>query len=107
MERLDYEFTAGQPARGRTISGVVSSGDLEVLLEPGSAGRTTVAVQTSVDGYGATWQALLARVFGAGDLPAARIEINDNGATPGVVRMRIEQAYEQVNGGAAGGGGAA
>jgi malonate decarboxylase delta subunit len=54
-----------------------------------------------VDGYGATWNALLERVFGAGDLPAARIEINDNGATPGVVRMRIEQAYEQVknNGG--------
>jgi malonate decarboxylase delta subunit len=42
---------------------------------------------------------LLDRVFGAGDLPAARIEINDNGATPGVVRMRIEQAYEQVNNG--------
>jgi malonate decarboxylase delta subunit len=86
----------GQPAPGRTVSGVVSSGDLEVLLEPAAAGRTTVAVQTSVDGYGATWKALLERVFGAGDLPAARIEINDNGATPGVVRMRIEQAYEQA-----------
>jgi len=94
MERLEYEFAAGQPARGRTVSGVVSSGDLEVLLEPAAAGRTTIAVQTSVDGYGATWKALLERVFGAGDLPAARIEINDNGATPGVVRMRIEQAYE-------------
>jgi len=101
MERLDYQFAAGQPAPGRTVCGVVSSGDLEVLLEPGSAGRTTIAVQTSVDGYGATWNALLERVFGAGDMPAARIEINDNGATPGVVRMRIEQAYEQVrnNGG--------
>jgi malonate decarboxylase delta subunit len=97
MERLEYEFAAGQPAAGRTVSGVVSSGDLEVLLEPAPAGRTHVAVQTSVDGYGATWQALLERVFGAGTLPAARIEINDNGATPGVVRMRIEQAYEQTN----------
>jgi len=96
MERLNYEFAAGQPAAGRTVSGVVASGDLEVLLEPAGAGRTTVAVQTSVDGYGATWKALLERVFGAGDLPAARIEINDNGATPGVVRMRIEQAYEQA-----------
>ena len=101
MERLDYEFAAGQPAPARTVCGVVSSGDLEGLLEPGAAGRTSVSVQTSVDGYGATWKALLERVFGAGDLPAARIEINDNGATPGVVRMRIEQAYEQVrnNGG--------
>ena len=98
MERLEYEFAAAQPARGRPVSGDVSSGDLEVLLEPAAAGRTTIAVQTSVDGYGATWRALLGRVFGAGDLPAARIEINDNGATPGVVRMRIEQAYEQAHG---------
>jgi len=96
MEKLAYTFAAGQPAAGRTVTGVVSSGDLEVLLEPGAPGATTVAVQTSVDGYGANWNALLERVFGAGSLPAARIEINDNGATPGVVRMRIEQAFEEV-----------
>ena len=65
-------------------------------MEPGVAGKTTIAVQTSVDGYGGTWKALLERVFGQGDLPAARIEINDNGATPGVVRMRIEQAFEEA-----------
>jgi malonate decarboxylase delta subunit len=97
MERLEYEFAAGQPALGRTVTGVVASGDLEVLLEPSDTGRTTIAVQTSVDGYGATWTALLERVFGPGSLPAARIEINDNGATPGVVRMRIEQAYEEAS----------
>jgi len=96
MERLQFEFGAGQPLSGRTVAGVVASGDLEVLLEPGDAGRTTVAVQTSVDGYGGNWKALLERVFGPGSLPAARIEINDNGATPGVVRMRIEQAFEEV-----------
>ena len=97
MERMEYEFGAGQPALGRTVAGVVASGDLEVLLEPGLAGRTTIAVQTSVNGYGGNWKALLERVFGPGTLPAARIEINDNGATPGVVRMRIEQAFEEVN----------
>jgi malonate decarboxylase delta subunit len=100
MEKLEYTFAAGQPAPGRAVTGVVASGDLEVLLEPGQAGSTTVAVQTSVDGYGANWTALLERVLGPGTLPAARIEINDNGATPGVVRMRIEQAFEeQANGG--------
>jgi malonate decarboxylase delta subunit len=96
MERLDFEFGAAQPAQGRTVTGVVASGDLEVLLEPGVAGKTTIEVQTSVDGYGGTWKALLERVFGQGDFPAARIEINDNGATPGVVRMRIEQAFEEA-----------
>lgn len=96
MEKLEFTFAAGQPAPGRTVTGVVASGDLEVLLEPGRDGTTTVAVQTSVDGYGGNWTALLERVFGTGTLPAARIEINDNGATPGVVRMRIEQAFEEV-----------
>jgi malonate decarboxylase delta subunit len=96
MEKLQFEFAAGQPAAGRTVTGVVASGDLEVLLEPGAAGSTSIAVQTSVDGYGATWKALLERVFADGTLPAARIEINDNGATPGVVRMRIEQAFEEA-----------
>jgi malonate decarboxylase delta subunit len=44
MERLDYEFAAGQPAAGRTVSGVVASGDLEVSLEPAGTGQTKVAV---------------------------------------------------------------
>ena len=98
IEQLLACRRSGQPAADRSVTGVVSSGDLEVLLEPGSAGATTVAVQTSVDGYGSNWSALLERVLGPGTLPAARIEINDNGATPGVVRMRIEQAFEEANG---------
>ncbi|MBA5689867.1 malonate decarboxylase subunit delta [Rugamonas apoptosis] len=96
MERLEFEFDAGPPAPARAVVGVVASGDLEVLLEPGAIGKTTVAVQTSVDGYGGTWKALLERVLGAVSLPAAHLEINDNGATPGVVRMRIEQAFEEA-----------
>jgi malonate decarboxylase delta subunit len=43
----------------------------------------------------------LLRVFGGEPLPAARIAINDCGATPGVVRMRIEQAYEELQAGRA------
>ncbi|MRV73863.1 malonate decarboxylase subunit delta [Duganella sp. FT92W] len=96
MEQLQFEYAAGRPAAGRALAGVVSSGDLEVLLEPAPAGRTTVLVQTSVNGFGATWKAVLDRMFSATALPAATIEIHDSGATPGVVRMRIEQAYEEA-----------
>jgi malonate decarboxylase delta subunit len=99
MEQLQYEFAAGLPAAGRALTGVVSSGDLEVLLEPGAGSRTTVLVQTSVNGFGAVWESLLNRVFGSAVLPAARIEIHDSGATPGVVRMRIEQAFEEAQAG--------
>ena len=96
MEKIVHQFPAGAPAARRALAGVVGSGDLEVLLEPNAAGATTVSVSTSVNGKGPVWQALLARVFGSGLLPAARIEINDCGATPGVVRMRLEQAFEEA-----------
>lgn len=97
MEQLQFDYAAGQPAAGRALAGVVASGDLEVLLEPAPAGRTTVLVQTSVSGFGTTWGAVLDRLFSADPLPAAHIEIHDSGATPGVVRMRLQQAYEQAS----------
>jgi malonate decarboxylase delta subunit len=102
MEKLEFQYSAGAPVASRVMVGVVGSGDLEVLLEPGSSGRTTVCVTTSVDGYASVWQAQLNRVF-KGDLvgsngPAVRIEINDFGATPGVVGMRIAQAFQAIRG---------
>lgn len=96
MEQLRLEFKAGAPANGRALVGVVGSGDLEVLAEPGPAGSTVVDVRTSVDGSGRLWQAQLARVFADPGLPALRLEINDFGATPGVVQMRINQILEEI-----------
>ncbi|MCL6470162.1 MAG: malonate decarboxylase acyl carrier protein, partial [Ralstonia sp.] len=69
----------------------------EVLLTPGNAGHIDVAITTSVNGMSATWQAQLARVFGSHTWPAAKIIINDFGATPAVVRLRLEQALEALN----------
>ena len=97
MEKIFYEYPAGAPAKARVLTGVVGSGDLEVLLEPHVAGLTTVSINTSVDGMGKIWDALLTRILTAALLPAARIEINDFGATPGVARLRIEQAFEELN----------
>jgi len=96
METIVLEFPAGQPVQGRALAGVVASGDLEVLLEANTAHRTVVSVTTSIDGKGRLWQAVLERIFGDGSLPAAKLEINDSGATPGVVQMRIGQVFEQL-----------
>ena len=96
MEHLDFQFTGGAPAGRRAYAGVVGSGDLEVLLTPGNAGQIDVAITTSVNGMSATWQAQLARVFGSHPWPAAKITINDFGATPAVVRLRLEQALEAL-----------
>ncbi|MEF9482562.1 malonate decarboxylase subunit delta [Ralstonia sp. 1B3] len=96
MEHLDFQFTGGAPAARRAYAGVVGSGDLEVLT-PGNAGQIDVAITTSVNGMSATWQAQLARVFGSHAWPAAKITINDFGATPAVVRLRLEQVLESLN----------
>ena len=96
MEKIFRQYPAGAPLARRALAGVVGSGDLEVLLEPNNAGTTTIAVNTSVNGKEPVWTAVLDRIFAASGLPAVKIEINDCGATPGVVRMRIEQALEEA-----------
>ncbi|KAA1003536.1 malonate decarboxylase subunit delta [Paraburkholderia panacisoli] len=96
METIVLEFPAGQPAQGRAVAGVVASGDLEVLLEANTAQRTVVNITTSVDGKSRVWEAVLARIFGDSSLPAMKLEINDSGATPGVVQIRIGQVLEQL-----------
>ena len=76
MEKLEFQYSAGAAASRRAIVGVVGSGDLEVLLEPGTAGRTTVRVTTSVNGFGPVWQAQLDLKPGAHiTVGAATIEI--------------------------------
>lgn len=96
METLTFEFPAGQPARGRALVGCVGSGDLEVLLEPGQAGTLTIQVQTSVNGSQQRWQHVFARMFDGQTPPAVAIDIHDFGATPGVVRLRLEQGFEEI-----------
>ena len=93
METLQFEYEAKQAVARRAHVGVVGSGDLEVLIEPASAPIAQVHVRTSVDGYAQVWKAVLGRFF-AQFGRAARIEINDFGATPGTVLLRLEQAAE-------------
>jgi malonate decarboxylase delta subunit len=92
MEQIELDYPAKRKVSNRAHVGVVGSGDMEVLLEP-TEGRAHVSVRTSVDGFGATWRAVLDRFFAKYD-GAARIQINDAGGTPGLVQLRLEQAVE-------------
>jgi malonate decarboxylase delta subunit len=78
-----------------TICGVVSSGNLEILVEPNpSRNVCTVVVNTSAHGFRDIWEAVLhdfALRHAAGGLG---ITINDAGATPAVVSLRLDQAFE-------------
>jgi malonate decarboxylase acyl carrier protein len=93
MEKLNFDYPASRPVRQRTHVGVVGSGDLEVLLEPSSDEMAHVTVRTSVDGFGQIWKQVMDRFFSRYQ-GAAIIEINDFGATPGMVILRLEQAVE-------------
>lgn len=107
MEKLTFTYPAGavteRPARespagaiGRRVHvGVVASGDLEVLLEPSAQSESKVTINTSVAGFGPVWKTVLDRFFSHFNGPVA-VEINDFGATPGLVTLRLEQAAEAL-----------
>ena len=93
MEKIQLDYPATLSVTRRVHVGVVGSGDLEVLLEPSPDSRAHVLVTTSGDGFGAAWRNVLDRFFERFRC-AASIEINDFGATPGTVMLRLEQAAE-------------
>ncbi|MCI2421915.1 malonate decarboxylase acyl carrier protein [Saccharopolyspora sp. K220] len=100
MQILTYRFPADRVPLRRVHVGVVASGDLEILLdlpapetEPG--GQAEVRVRTSIDGFEVLWQAVLERFFARTSL-LGRWELNDFGATPGVVALRLRQAAESA-----------
>jgi malonate decarboxylase delta subunit len=93
METIELSYPAKRRIPKRAHVGVVGSGDLEVLLEPSEGNNAQVQIRTSVEGFGSTWRAVLDRFFSSYD-GNVRIQINDAGAAPGVVSLRLAQAVE-------------
>ncbi len=101
MQTLNYRFAAQEAASRAVHIGVVGSGDLEILLEPPAQGHppeaAVVRVRTSVNGFDTVWHDVLERFFARTPL-AGSWELNDFGATPGVVNLRLRQAAEAASG---------
>jgi malonate decarboxylase delta subunit len=95
MEKLTFSYPANAVVPRRVHVGVVASGDLEVLLEPAPRSQSSVTINTSVCGFGPVWKTVLDRFF-SHFKGAVAIEINDFGATPGLVMLRLEQAAEAL-----------
>ena len=96
MEELKFDYPAAKRrVTKRAHVGVVGSGDMEILMEPSQTGAAHVSIQTSVNGFSSSWQKVLDRFFSKYD-GAVRIHINDAGATPGSVMLRLEQAVEVI-----------
>ena len=95
MEKLSFRHTTQKALPGgkaQAITGVVASGNLEVLLE-----RTlpptecTVEIETPIRGYGEVWEAVVADFVARAEPGGLRITINDGGARPDTVSLRLLQ----------------
>ncbi len=102
MEHLNFTFEGGQSANTNAqpiVVGVVSSGNLEVMVEPvADDGRCSIDVHTPARGFDHVWAAVLGDFFERSHIGAVRISINDVGATPAVVSLRLDQALEEFRG---------
>ncbi|RKJ06541.1 malonate decarboxylase acyl carrier protein [bacterium D16-54] len=80
-------------------SGVVGSGDMEVLMERRKQdGRVTVKVVTPVTGFDQVWEKVLGKFVADTKIGNLHMEINDNNATPFIVHMRLKQALFEAKG---------
>lgn len=96
MESFSFIYPAGKEIKQRAHIGVVGSGDLEILLEPRTDNNTEFIVRTASDGFQEIWKAVFERFVSLNDISATLI-INDFGATPGVVSLRLAQVLEIAN----------
>jgi malonate decarboxylase delta subunit len=98
LESFDYAFSGEQQVGAFTpvLVGVVGSGNLEVLLEPAAGNQCSVHIETSARGFGAIWQAVVRDFHERHPLAGVRVSINDMGATPAVVSLRLNQAVQEL-----------
>lgn len=98
MERLEYQFSGGRAVAARNrpaLAGVLGSGNLEVLVEPAElGGLCRIEVDTAAVGFGEIWKRVLEDVVARWSIGDVRISINDAGATPAVVALRLDQALK-------------
>ena len=88
-----------QNAAHTVICGVVSSGNLEVLVEPlATSDACEIVVNTSAHGFRDIWEAVLKDFALRHAVGGLRLSINDAGATPAVVSLRLDQAFETCRG---------
>ena len=95
MQTLEIYQDAAKRAAGQkshAITGVVASGNLEVMLERALDGtRCEVSIKTPVTGFDDVWRAVVADFIERYSPGGLRISINDGGARPDTVSLRLGQ----------------
>lgn len=79
-------------SRDASLCGVVGSGNLEILFKKGEDPAACLfEVNTSANGFAATWESVLQDFADSNAVGGIRVAINDMGATPAVVTLRLSQ----------------
>lgn len=98
METLVFELRSASAAcrAGRPVlCGVVSSGNLEVLVEPcGAKDECRFEVNTTAKGFGEIWEAVFRDFTERQSAGGLCFSINDAGAAPDIVGLRLDQAID-------------
>ena len=96
MEQFQVRGAAKERAHGarrEAITGVNASGNLEVLVERVLPDREClVEVATAVTGFREIWEAVIQEFFERSSPGGLRFSINDGGARPDTVTLRLMQA---------------
>jgi malonate decarboxylase delta subunit len=102
VEQFQVRTTSARRAPGnrqQAIVGVNASGNVEILVERAlPETESMVEVTTAVTGYRALWQAVIEDFFGRFPTGGLRFAINDGGAKPDVVNLRLMQSAQQMRG---------
>ena len=100
MEDLRFEHSVSARAgggRASAIVGVVASGNLEVLVErvlPDT--ESAVDIKTAAIGFGEVWRAVIGDFVERHSPGGLRFSINDGGARPDTVSLRLAQAVRLI-----------
>ncbi len=96
MENLSFHHSARGRAAGSkrmAVIGVVASGNLEVLAErvlPDA--ECVLEIKTAAEGFGEVWTAVVADFVERYSPGGLKFSINDGGARPDTVSLRLAQA---------------
>jgi malonate decarboxylase delta subunit len=95
MEKLVFNHVAARRlpgARKQAIIGVVASGNLEALFERTLDGaQCVVEIATPIQGYRDLWAEVVSDFVERRSPGGLRISINDGGARPDMVALRLAQ----------------
>ncbi len=100
MERLSFLHKTTHPARGTkplAITGVVASGNLEVMVErvlPQT--DCLVEIATTARGFGEVWEAVVADFVERRSPGGLKFSVNDGGARPDTVALRLAQGARLI-----------